>query len=255
MADRYQERRFPADDYDRGGDPRAPASDEGDPLAELARLIGQTDPFGSMGRANQQVPPRTSAPRDQYQPPSQYQPAPQYQSPPQYQPPQYQHPAEPDPGLRAGAPTWLQRASRQEIPEQDSLRIIRARCIRCSAMRRLDHHPNRITGTRRPTLTNRKPIAMTMCCMAGLMTPRSNPRTIRAMRTTTTPIRTVTMMASNSKSRNVVVVWLPWSLSSDWQSSERAPRLRIGPMSDHHASAIRRSSGPIPVRPRSFQTH
>ncbi len=42
---------------------------ESDPLAELARLIGQTDPFGAMGRANQQVPPRTAA-RDQYQPPA-----------------------------------------------------------------------------------------------------------------------------------------------------------------------------------------
>jgi sporulation related protein len=122
MADRYQERPFPPDDFDRGGDPRAPAGDEGDPLAELARLIGQTDPFGSMGRANQQVPPRAKA-RDQYQPPHQSQPAPQYQHPAdQYQDPadRYQHPVEPDPGLRAGAPPWLQRASRQEVPEQDS---------------------------------------------------------------------------------------------------------------------------------------
>src|SRR3954466_5333810 len=129
MADRYQERPFPADDNDRGGDPRASAKDEGDPLAELARLIGQTDPFGSMGRANRQLPPRPTA-RDQYQPPSQHRPSQhqpsqhqpaQYQPAPQYQPPpQYQHPVEPDVGLRAGAPPWLQRASRQEIPEQDS---------------------------------------------------------------------------------------------------------------------------------------
>ena len=118
MADRYQERPFPSDDYDRGGDPRAPARDEGDPLAESARLIGQSDPFGSMGRANQQVSPRTGA-RDQYQRSPQYQPAP-HQPAPQCQPaPQYEHPLEPDPGLHAGAPPWLQRASRQEIPEQD----------------------------------------------------------------------------------------------------------------------------------------
>ena len=59
MADRYQDRPFPADDdYDRGGDPHASARGESDPLAELARLIGQTDPFGTMGRANQPVPPR-----------------------------------------------------------------------------------------------------------------------------------------------------------------------------------------------------
>ena len=59
MADRYQDRRFPADDdYDRGGDPHAAARAESDPLAELARLIGQTDPF-AMGRANQpMVQPR-----------------------------------------------------------------------------------------------------------------------------------------------------------------------------------------------------
>ena len=46
MADRYQGRPFPADDdYDRGADPHASARAESDPLAELARLIGQTDPF------------------------------------------------------------------------------------------------------------------------------------------------------------------------------------------------------------------
>jgi hypothetical protein len=62
MADRYQNRPFPGDDdYDRGGEQPASAPGGSDPLAELARLIGQTDPFGSMGRANQQVQPRTSA--------------------------------------------------------------------------------------------------------------------------------------------------------------------------------------------------
>jgi hypothetical protein len=97
MADRYQDRPFPAaDDYDRSGDPRAPARAESDPLAELARLIGQTDPFGAMGRANQPVPPRTSA-RDQYQPPA----APEDDGPP------------------AGPPPWMQRAVRQEVPPQD----------------------------------------------------------------------------------------------------------------------------------------
>jgi hypothetical protein len=95
MADRYQDRPFPADDdFDRGGDPRASARGESDPLAELARLIGQTDPFGSMGRANQQVQPRTSA-RDQYQQPA----------------------TDDDPP--AGPPPWMQRAIRQEAPQQD----------------------------------------------------------------------------------------------------------------------------------------
>jgi hypothetical protein len=96
MADRYQDRPFPADDdHDRGGD-HASARGEGDPLAELARLIGQTEPFGTMGRANQPVPPRTSS-RDPYQEPA----------------------AADDDGLPAGPPPWMQRAARQEAPQQD----------------------------------------------------------------------------------------------------------------------------------------
>ena len=96
MADRYQDRRFPADDHhDRDDDQHASAKDESDPLAELARLIGQNDPFGSMGRANQKVQPPTSA-RAQYQQPA----APDDEPPP------------------AGPPAWMQRA-RQEVPQQD----------------------------------------------------------------------------------------------------------------------------------------
>jgi len=49
MADRYQGKPFPADDYDRGDQHDAGGSD---PLAELARLIGQTDPFGATGKSN-----------------------------------------------------------------------------------------------------------------------------------------------------------------------------------------------------------
>jgi hypothetical protein len=98
MADRYQGRPFPGDDdHDRGGDPQASSRGESDPLAELARLIGQTDPFGSMGRANAQVQPRSGA-RDTYQHPA--------------------APAEED-GPPAGPPPWLQRANRQEIPPQE----------------------------------------------------------------------------------------------------------------------------------------
>ena len=94
MADRYQDRPFPADDdYDHGGDPHASAKGESDPLAELARLIGQTDPFGSMGRANLPLQPRGGE-RDQYALP----------------------PAE-DEAPAAGPPPWMQRAAvRQEAP-------------------------------------------------------------------------------------------------------------------------------------------
>ena len=91
MADRYQDRPFPADDgYDRGGQPQAPARAESDPLAELARLIGQTDPF-AMGRANQPVQPRSE--RAPYQPPA---------------------PADEEPA--AGPPPWMRRATPQAAP-------------------------------------------------------------------------------------------------------------------------------------------
>src|SRR6266513_2966716 len=59
MTDRYQDRPFPADDdYNRRDNRHAQAKAESDPLAELARLIGQTDPVASMGRANHQLQPR-----------------------------------------------------------------------------------------------------------------------------------------------------------------------------------------------------
>jgi SPOR domain len=98
MADRNQHRPFPSDDgYDRSGDQHASGRDESDPLAELARLIGQTDPLGAMGRANRRVAPRPVA-REQYQPPA---------------------PAVEDDGPPAGPPPWMQRANRQEVPPQD----------------------------------------------------------------------------------------------------------------------------------------
>jgi hypothetical protein len=60
MADRYQDRPFPAhDDYGRGSDQHGQKG-ESDPLAELARLIGQTDPF-AMGRANPKPQPQPPA--------------------------------------------------------------------------------------------------------------------------------------------------------------------------------------------------
>ena len=102
MADRYQDRPFPADDnYDRGDIQHGAAKGESDPLAELARLIGQTDPFGAMGRANAQVQPR--AVRDQYpaEPPA---------------PVDVDDPADTPP---PGPPSWMQRANGQEPSPQD----------------------------------------------------------------------------------------------------------------------------------------
>lgn len=51
MADRYRDRSFPADDgYARDGRSAPQPSSQEDPLAELARLIGQADPFANFGR-------------------------------------------------------------------------------------------------------------------------------------------------------------------------------------------------------------
>ena len=108
MADRYQDRRFPAhDDYGRGTDQHGQTADS-DPLAELARLIGQTDPF-AMGRANTKPQPQ-SAPRQQ---------TPQYQ-PQQYEPEAYEQDSyEQDsyePERPAGPPPWMQRANARTQP-------------------------------------------------------------------------------------------------------------------------------------------
>ncbi|MBH5398102.1 SPOR domain-containing protein [Bradyrhizobium sp. CNPSo 4010] len=54
MAERYQDRPFPSDDYGRGDDQHGKA--ESDPLAELARLIGQTDPFAAQSRPTARPP-------------------------------------------------------------------------------------------------------------------------------------------------------------------------------------------------------
>lgn len=95
MADRYQDRQFSAhDDYGRGTDQHG-QNVESDPLAELARLIGQTDPF-AMGRANVKPQPQSA---QRYQ-------APQYQ-PEEYESEQY----ESDPEAPAGPPPWMQRAN------------------------------------------------------------------------------------------------------------------------------------------------
>jgi hypothetical protein len=88
MADRYPDRPFPALE-DQGGDPRRA---ESDPLAELARLIGQTDPFGA-GKAAPPHPLQSRAnPR-----------------------PQPYAAADDDESSAPMPPPWLQRA-RQEAP-------------------------------------------------------------------------------------------------------------------------------------------
>src|SRR5580658_2601414 len=105
MADRYQDRPFPVDDDDDRGGEQPSARGDSDPLAELARLIGQTDPF-AMGRANQAVSPRGSA-RDTYQPPAETDGA------------EIDGAETDDDGVASGPPPWMQRAIRHEAPQQD----------------------------------------------------------------------------------------------------------------------------------------
>ena len=93
MADRYPDRPFPSSDHDRGGDSHGGSRTEGDPLAELARLIGQTDPFGGAAKA----PPHP------------------LQSPANPRPQPYIQDDEDEPSAAPMPPPWMQRA-RQEAP-------------------------------------------------------------------------------------------------------------------------------------------
>lgn len=106
MADRYQSRPSPRDDYDRN-DQFETGSGESDPLAELARLIGQTDPFGSGARTNQTAPQpqpqRRPEPREPYQAPS----------------------VEPDDVAQAGPPPWMQRANARAVQSEPPGQVYR----------------------------------------------------------------------------------------------------------------------------------
>jgi len=83
MADRYQDRPFPSADQARG---------ESDPLAELARLIGQNDPLGPPAKpAPHPLQSRANVRPQQYDPPEELPDAPQ------------------------SLPAWMQRA-RHETP-------------------------------------------------------------------------------------------------------------------------------------------
>jgi hypothetical protein len=101
MADRYQDRYFPGEsDHNRTGGSQGLSGEESDPLAELARLIGQTDPFGagSMSRANLPVQPHARP----HSGPS-YQDDDEFSSQAEDVPP-------------PGPPSWMQHVVRQESP-------------------------------------------------------------------------------------------------------------------------------------------
>ena len=105
MADRYQDRPFPSDDYGRGGDQHGKA--ENDPLAELARLIGQTDPFAAQGRPTVR-PPAAPAPAQGHQ---------QGYQQDDYRQDEYQQDyAEQAPSAPPGPPSWMRRANVQPQP-------------------------------------------------------------------------------------------------------------------------------------------
>ncbi|MBR0950545.1 SPOR domain-containing protein [Bradyrhizobium canariense] len=97
MAERYQDRPFPSDDYGRGGDQHG-RTESGDPLAELARLIGQTDPFAAQGRPG--AHPAAPAPAQSYQDDD-------YRQDDYQQDYAEQAPAPP------GPPSWMRRANVQ----------------------------------------------------------------------------------------------------------------------------------------------
>ncbi len=102
MADRFPNRPSFADNIDRASSGPADAPFDSDPLAELARLIGQTDPQSNFARGRQANPPQ--APRSlatdfSAGPPSWLQTAQaqqQTRSQPTYVDPEPQHEAEPE---------------------------------------------------------------------------------------------------------------------------------------------------------------
>jgi sporulation related protein len=113
MADPYQNRPFPPDlDYDRGADAAGRA--ENDPLAELARLIGQTDPFAATAPKAQPAPhPVHPAPHPI---PSPSRPL---QSRANVRAQSYQPQAEEEEvDLPAGPPPWMQRTRHEVAPPQ-----------------------------------------------------------------------------------------------------------------------------------------
>lgn len=98
MAERYQDRPFPPDDYGRGSDQHGRA--DNDPLAELARLIGQTDPFAAQSRPAARPP---AAPAQSYHDDD-------YRQDDDRQDYAEQAPTPP------GPPSWMRRANVQPAP-------------------------------------------------------------------------------------------------------------------------------------------
>ncbi len=233
MADRYQDRPFPADDdYDRGGEPHASGRGESDPLAELARLIGQTDPFGTMGRANQQVQPPTSLDDryDQYQPP-----VPEDDRPP------------------AGPPPWMQRANRQEVPSPQEAPPDYPSAVhplqRYAAGRAApepDYRPEAPDADSEPD-PSRYDDALYGQLDGGDQELRQDP----VYADDAYAYQDEYDDGAEEQARSVAAAWSPLRSCSRWRWWERAPPLPIVPMLDRRAAASRRSSRLTTRRPRS----
>ena len=144
MADRYQDRPFPSADQARG---------ESDPLAELARLIGQNDPLGAAAKpAARPLQSRANVRPQQYDPPEELPDAPpsppawmqrarhetplpppvppvpqehqEYDDEPEYEQPAPVHPlhryaAQPPQHAAAQQPQYAARQQPPQLPEQD----------------------------------------------------------------------------------------------------------------------------------------
>lgn len=95
MADRYQTRAHPLDDGHGHQPAQQRPSGEGDPLAELARLIGQSDPFNNFGRDPRPAPSRDTS-FSQHTDEQEYAP--------EVQPP--------------GPPSWMQRMRQNAASQQ-----------------------------------------------------------------------------------------------------------------------------------------
>ena len=139
MADRYQDRAYGVG-QGRGSDQHGSDRAEGDPLAELARLIGQTDPFGNLAKGGGPAQQRPAAPRQELRQPDIRQKDPRQQDP-RLPDPRLPDPRQPDlrqdyyaeqdyappapeaePPAAAGPPTWMQRANIRREPTRDAAR-------------------------------------------------------------------------------------------------------------------------------------
>ena len=94
-------------------------------MAELARLIGQTDPFGNLAKGGGPAQQRPAASRQEPRQPDIRQKDPRQQDLRQdyYAEQDYPQPApEPEPPAAAGPPTWMQRANIRREPPRDAAR-------------------------------------------------------------------------------------------------------------------------------------